>query len=343
MRLRMTSLLALSCLGFLIAPAGRVLAQDYKVVRKTALGGEGGWDYLKVDADARRLYISRSTRVIVVDADSLSPLGEIPDTPGVHGIAIAADLGRGFTSNGHDNSVSIFELGTLKTLGRVKAGTNPDAILYDALTHRVFAFNGRSGDVTVIDAAAGTVAGTVPVGGKLEFGVTDGAGRVFVNVEDKSEIAVLDARKMTLTAHWPLDGCEEPTGLAIDVAHRRLFAVCGNKHMVVVDADQGRLVATVPIGEGSDGAGFDPDRQLAFSSNGDGTLTIVHEVTPERFEVLQNVTTQRSARTMALDSKTHNVFLPAAELGERPSPTPEQPRPRPPVLPGSFTVLVVGR
>jgi DNA-binding beta-propeller fold protein YncE len=188
------------------------------------------------------------------------------------------------------------------------------------------------------------VAGTIPVGGKLEFGVTDGAGRVFVNVEDKNEIAALDAREMKLIAHWPLAGCEEPTGLAIDVAHRRLFAVCGNKKMAVVDAENGRLVATVPIGEGTDGAGFDAERQLAFSSNGgDGTLTVVHEVTPEKFEVVQTVATRKSARTMTVDPKTHAVFLVAAEFGERPAPTPEVPRPRPPAVPGTFTVLVVGR
>jgi YVTN family beta-propeller protein len=330
--------------GFLIAPAAGVSAQEYKVVKKAALGGEGGWDYLKVDSEARRLYLSRGTRVMVVDADTLSPVGEIPDTPGVHGIAIAGDLGRGFTSNGRDNTATIFDLATLKALGRVKTGTNPDAILYDAFTHRVFAFNGRSGDVTVIDAKEGTVAGTIPVGGKLEFAVTDGAGRIFVNVEDKNEIVALDARAMTVTAHWPLAGCEEPSGLAIDVAHRRLFSVCGNKHMAVVDTDKGRLVATVPIGEGPDAAAFDAERQLAFSSNGgDGTLTVVHEVSPEKFDVVQTVATQRSARTMTLDPKTHNVFLVAAEFGERPAATAEQPRPRPPVVPGSFTVLVVGR
>lgn len=341
----MRSIVGLTLLAssLLLAPGGRALAQDYKLLKKATLGGEGGWDYLKVDTEARRLYISRSTHVAVVDADTLSPVGDIPDTPGVHGIALAPDLGRGFTSNGREDSVSIFELGTLKALGKVKTGTNPDAILYDAFTHRVFVFNGRSGDVTVLDAKTGAVAGTIPVGGKLEFGVTDGAGQVFVNVEDKNEIAVLDARGMKVMARWPLAGCEEPTGLAIDVAHRRLFSVCGNKHMAVVDADKGRLVATLPIGEGTDGAGFDPDRQLAFSSNGEGTLTIVREITPEKFEVVQTVTTQRSARTLEVDRKTHNVYLPTAEFGERPPATPEQPRPRPVALAGSFTVLVVGQ
>ena len=341
MRIRAGSVL-LSC-GLLFA-GSVVSAQDYRVIKKVALGGDGGWDYLKVDAEARRLYISRSTRVMVVDADTLAPVGEIPDTPGVHGIAIASDLGRGFTSNGRDDSVTIFELGTLKPLGRVKTGTNPDAILYDVLTHRVFAFNGRSGDVTVIDAKEGTVAGTIPIGGKLEFGVSDGAGRIFVNVEDKGEIAVLDARVMKVLARWPLGGCEEPSGLALDLEHRRLFSVCDNKQMAVVDADKGRVVAKVAIGGGPDAAGFDPERQLAFSSNGeDGTLTVVHESTPDKLEVVQTVATQRSARTMALDPKTHNVYLVAAEFGATPPATTAQPRPRPPVLPGSFTVLVVGR
>ena len=199
--------LVLTCLA-LAVPTLSVSAQEYKLVKKAVLGGEGGWDYLKVDSEARRLYLSRGTRVMVVDADTLSPVGEIPDTPGVHGIAIASDLGRGFTSNGRDNTATIFDLATLKTLGHVKTGTNPDAILYDAFTHRVFAFNGRSGDVTVIDGKEGTVAGTIPVGGKLEFGVTDGAGRIFVNVEDKNGIVAMDAREMKVTAHWPLAGCE---------------------------------------------------------------------------------------------------------------------------------------
>jgi DNA-binding beta-propeller fold protein YncE len=340
MRIRFTSIF-LCCA--LVGAASAARGQDYKVVKKAALGGEGGWDYLKVDAEARRLYISRATRVMVVDADTLMPVGEIADTPGVHGIAIASDLGRGYTSNGRGNNVTIFDLKSLKPLGQVKTGTNPDAILYDAFTHQVFAFNGGSGDVTVIDAKAGTVAGTIAVGGKLEFGVTDEAGRVFVNVEDKNEIAALDARTMKVLAHWPLAGCEEPSGLALDVKHRRLFSVCGNKQMAVVDADQGRVVAKVAIGDGPDAAAFDPETQLAFSSNGEGTLTVVHETSPDAYEVRQTVTTQRSARTMALDTKTHNVFLVAAEFGERPAPTPEQPRPRPPVLPGSFTVLVVGR
>jgi YVTN family beta-propeller protein len=342
MRSRFTSAVLSAVL--VVCVSSGALAAEYKVLQKAALGGDAGWDYLTVDVAARRLYISRATRVLVVDADTLKAAGEIADTPGVHGIAIAGDLGHGFTSNGRDNSVTMFELGSLKPLARIKAGTNPDAILYDVATHRVFACNGGSGDITVIDAKTGAVLGTIPVGGKLEFAVTDGANHVYVNVEDKNEIVAVDARSMVVTAHWPLAQCEEPSGLAIDVAHRRLFSVCSNKHMAVLEADKGRQLATLPIGEGPDAAVFDPERQLAFSSNGrDGTLTVVHETSPEKFEVIQTLTTERSARTMALDAKTHSIFLVAAELGERPAPTPEQPRPRPPVVPGSFSVLVVGR
>src|SRR5262249_4894136 len=206
-------------------------------------------------------------------ADSLAVAGDIPDTAGVHGVAIASDLGKGFTSNGRDNSVTIFELATLKAVGHVKTGTNPDGILYDPFTHRVFAFNGRSGDAPVIDAAGGTAIETIPIGGKLEFGVSDGAGRVFVNVEDKNELVALDARAMKVLAHWPLAPCEEPSGLAMDIAHRRLFSVCGNNRMMVVDADQGRVVTSVPIGVGPDAAAFGAARQLALSSNWGGQAT----------------------------------------------------------------------
>jgi len=341
MRVRAES--GLVCAGVLLASVVAVSGEDYKVLQRSKLGGEGGWDYLKVDADARRLYITRGTHVMVVNADSLAIEADLPDTPGVHGVAIAGDLRRGFTSNGRENTVTIFELGTLKVIGHVKTGTNPDGILYDPFTHRVFAFNGRSGDATVIDAKGGTAVGTIPIGGKLEFGVSDGAGRIFVNVEDKSELVALDARAMKVTARWPLAPCEDPSGLAMDVTHRRLFSVCGNKLMMVVDAEKGRVVSSLPIGGNPDAAGFDADRQLAFSSNGEGTLTVIHEVSPDKFEVVQNVDTKRSARTMALDTKTHNVFLVAADFGAAPPATPEQPRPRPAMLPDSFTLLVVGR
>jgi len=318
-------------------PAGR-----YKVVQTLRPGGDGGWDYLIVDSAARRLYVTRGTRVMVFDADTLVSVGEIPDTAGVHGVALAADLGRGFTSNGKANSVTIFDLKTLQTIAEIKiAATNPDAILYDPATKRVFTFNGRSADATVLDAATGKVVGTVPLGGKPEFATTDLDGRVYVNIEDKSEVAVLDARKLVVEKRWPLAPCEEPSGMAIDRKSRRLFVGCGNRMMAVVDAASGKVVTTAPIGDGVDANAFDPGTSLAFSSNGDGTLTVAREESPDKLTVLANVQTQRGARTMALDEKTHRVFLVTAEFGPPPSPTPDQPHPRPSIIPGSFTLLVV--
>jgi DNA-binding beta-propeller fold protein YncE len=339
--MRHGGLVGLLAVGALLT--GTASAQEYKLEKTVKVGGEGGWDYLTVDAAARRLYVSRSSHVMVLDADTLQAVGDIPDTSGVHGIAIAAELGKGFTSNGRAHTLTVFDTKTLEATGEVKAGTNPDAILYDAFTQRVFAFNGGSGDVTVVDAKTGTVAGRIPIGGKLEFGQSDGKGQVFVNVEDKGEIVALDARQMKVLAHWPIAPCEEPTGLAFDAAHRRLFSVCGNRMMAVVDADTGKLVTTLPIGAGSDGAVFDATSQNAFSSNGEGTLTVVHESAPDRFEVVQTVKTQRGARTIALDPKTRRLLLPAAEFGPPPPATPQQPRQRPPLVPGSFALVVVSR
>lgn len=321
----------------------RAAVPDYKVLRKATLGGDGGWDFVTVDPAAKRLYVARATRVMVVDTGTLKLVGEVPDTAGVHGVAVAADLGRGFTSNGRTANATIFDLKTLRATGEVKTGENPDMILYDSATRRVFAFNGRSGDATAIDAKAGTVAGTVPLGGKPELAVSDGKGTVFVNLEDKNEVVALDARELKVKSRWPLGPCEEPTGLAMDVAHRRLFAACANKMMAVVDADNGRVVTTVPIGQGPDGAVFDADRQLVFTSNGrDGTITVVHEVSPDRYEVAQTVQTERGAKTVALDPRTHDLYLVTAEFGPVPSPTAEQPRPRAPIMPGTFEVMVVG-
>jgi YVTN family beta-propeller protein len=303
----------------------------YHLKKKIKLGGEGGWDYLTFDSATRRLFISRGTKVMVVDVDSDKVVGEIPDTPGVHGIALAHEFNRGFTSNGRTNNVTIFDLKTLATVGHAAAGQNPDAIIYDPGSKRVFAMNGRSGDVTAIDAATGNVAGTIPVGGKLEFAAADGKGHVYVNVEDKSEMAEIDSKKLTVMAHWPMAPCEEPSGLAIDAEHRRLFAGCGNKMMAVIDADSGKVIATPAIGDGVDANGFDPGTAFAFASCGEGVLTVVHEDSPDKFAVLENVPTQRGARTMALDPKSHEVYLVTAEFGPRPEPTKDNPRPRPPI------------
>lgn len=316
----------------------------YKVSKKVRVGGEGGWDYLAVDSVARRLYVTRGTHVMVFDADTLAPAGEIPNTNGVHGVALDPELNRGFASNGKSSTVTIFDLKTLKTIDEVKVtGENPDAILYDPASKKVFAFNGRSANATLVDAATGKVTATLALGGTPEFATTDLEGHVFVNIEDKGEVVEIDSRKPAVLAHWPLAPCEDPSGMAIDRAHKRLFAGCGNKMMAIVDAVSGKVVTTVPIGEGVDANAFDPGTQLAFSSNGDGTLTVAKEDSPDKLTVLENVATAPRARTMALDEKTHRVYLVTAEFGPPPSPTAEQPRPRPPMVPGSFTILVLDR
>jgi DNA-binding beta-propeller fold protein YncE len=318
-------------------------SSGYRVIDTLRLGGDGGWDYLTFDPASRRLFVSHGTHVMVVDADTKVAVGDIPDTPGVHGIAIASDLGRGFISNGRGATATIFDLKTLGRIGEVKTGENPDAILYDRASGRVFTFNGRSGDATAFDAAHGTVTGTIPLGGKPEFAVADGKGRVYVNIEDKSEIVALDAKALQVKSRWPLEPCEEPSGLAFDSEHGRLFTVCRNRLMAVVDATTGRVVTTLPIGSGVDGVAYDPATGLVFASNGEGTLTVVHEDSPDSFRVVENVPTQAGARTLALDPKTHRIFLSTAQLGPRPAPTAEVPRPRPSIVPGSFVVLVVGK
>ena len=313
------------------------------VVKTYTLGGEGGWDYLKLDPGSRRLYISRATHVIVLDGDTGKPVGDIADTPGVHGIALAPDLGRGFISNGREGTVSIFDLATLKTVKKVPVGDNPDAILFDPATKRVFTFNGRSQDATALDAATGDVVGKIPLDGKPEFGVTTGAGELFVNLEDKSEILALDPTNLKVKSRWPLSPCQEPSGLAMDLKNRRLFSGCDNKMMAVVNADTGKVITTLPIGDGVDANGFDPDTGFAFASCGEGVLTVAHEDSPDTFSVVQNVPTQRGARTMALDPKTHQIFLVTAKSGPPPAATEQQPDPRPSILPDSFVVLVVGK
>lgn len=319
-------------------------ASGYHLLKKFPVGGEGGWDYLLVDAAARRLYISRGIHMIVLDADSGQPVGEVPETAGIHGIALAPKLGRGFTSNGRANNVTIFDIKTLKPLGQAATGENPDAILFEPSTQRVFTFNGRSHDATAIDAASGTVAGTIPLGGKPEAGVADGKGHVYVNIEDKSEIVELDARELKVLNRWSLAPCEEPTGLAMDIAHRRLFAGCaGNQMMAVMNADSGKVITTLPIGRGVDGTAFDPETSLAFASCGEGVLTVVREESPDKFSVVENVPTQRGARTISLDPTTHTVYVVTAEFGPPPAATPENPRPRPTMVPNSFVVLLYGR
>lgn len=309
-----------------------------RTLRTYKLGGEGGWDYLTCDSAARRLYISRGTHTLVVDADTGKVAGDIADTSGVHGIALAPDLGYGFTSNGRADSVTCFDLKTLKTVRVIQpTGEGPDAILYDPFSKRVFTFNGHGKSVTAIDAQSGAVLGSLPLGAKPEFAATDGAGRIFVNLEDKSEIAVFGAKDLKLQATWSLGEVEEPSGLAYDAKEGRLYSTGGNGKVAVVDAKTGKVLAAIPSGRGTDAAGFDPGNGLAYASNGEGTLTVMQGLT-----ALGNVPTARGARTLAVDTKTHHVFLVTADFGPAPAPTAERPHPRPTMLPDSFKLLEVG-
>jgi DNA-binding beta-propeller fold protein YncE len=310
----------------------------YQLTKTIPLPSDGFWDYVGLDSEGRRIYISHATKVLVLDADSFAVVGEIPDTQGVHGIAFAPELGRGFTSNGRAGNATIFDLKTLRTLGTVPTGKNPDAIAYEPVTQRVFTFNGASKDATAFAAADGVVAGTLPLGGKPEFAAADGKGKVFANIEDTSELVEIDAAALTVLHRWPLKPCESPSGLAMDRKNRRLFVGCENKRMAIVDADSGKVIATLAIGEGVDATAYDPGTGFALASNGEGTLTVVKQESPDTYSVLENVPTKRSARTMGLDLKTHNVVLPAAEFTP-----PKEGERRGAMKPGSFVLLVVTR
>jgi YVTN family beta-propeller protein len=315
---------------------------SYKVIKTYKIGGEGGWDYLTFDNSTHYLYISRATHMVVLDTDSGKQVGEIADTPGVHGIALVPELGRGFTSNGRENTVSVVDTKTFKTLSKIKVGDNPDAILYDPATNRIFTFNGRSHDSTAIDPEKATVIGTIPLEGKPEFAVSDGKGGVFVNIEDKNQIDSIDPRALQVKARWPMAGCEGPTGLSMDRKNQRLFSGC-DKMMAIVDANSGKLVSHLPICDGVDGTAFDEETNLAFASCHDGKLTVVKEDSADQFSVVENATTQEGARTLALDPKTHNVFTVTARFGPAPPPSAQNAHPRPTILPDSFVVLVLGK
>lgn len=327
-----------ACLG-LAATAGALAVRQ-----QFTLGGPGGWDYLTDDAASHRLFIARADRVLVVNTANGALLGVIRPAEGVHGIALAPDLGKGFTSNGRADTVTVFDLATLATLGTIAVGGhNPDAIVYDKASRHLFTFNGRSHDVSVIDPVAGSVVATLPAGGKPEFAQADGRGHLYFNIEDTAEIGVIDTLAGRRSATWSLPHCKAPTGLAFDTRHGRLFSTCDNQTLVVTDAASGRNVATLPIGKGPDAAVFDADRALLFSSNGeDGTLTVVHQDDPDHYSVRATVATEQSARTLALDPRTHRLYTVAAEFGPPPAATPEQPHPRPAVLDDSFKVLVIG-
>jgi YVTN family beta-propeller protein len=334
------SILLAACVAGLIAGAAPALAATYRVADKFPIGGDGKWDYPSIDSTAQRLYLSRATHVVIVDTQTGHIAGDIPDTPGVHGIALAPALGRGYVSVGKSDQVKIFDLKTLAVIATIQTGSKPDAIVYEPITRRVFVFNGHSSNATVIDAASNKVVATIALQGAPEAARTDGAGKVYVNLENTNEFLSLDAQRQKVSGRWPLPGCDGPTGLAIDSAHRRSFSACANKKMSILDMDTGRAIATLPIGGGVDGAEFDADTGNAFSANGEGTLTVVHEADPEHFTVDQTLATARGARTIALDATRHRLYLPTARFEETTSAA-RADEPKGPVTPGSFFVLVV--
>jgi len=327
-----------------LAAAPAPQAPQYAVVDRWPLGGAGGWDYVTLDAPRQRLFITRGDRVEVIDAGSGKLVGSIAGTSGAHGVALAPERQRGYVSNGRGNSVTEFDYDSLAVLRTVAVpGANPDAILYEAKGARLYTFNGRSSDVTVFDAATLAVVATIQVPGKPEFAVADGRGHIYVNIEtEPGQLARIDAARLAVDATWPLPGCRLPTGLALDRAHGRLFSVCDNRVMAVTDAASGRAVARVPIGSGPDAAEFDAERGLVFSSNGaDGTLTVVRQLAPDRYRAVATVPTQPGARTMALDPSSRRLYLVTAAYGAAPAAAAGEPQPRAPLVPDSFTVLVV--
>lgn len=338
------SVVLISCLILLFAGLnlhGQNAKSEYSIVNKIMLPGTGGWDYLTVDEAGGRLFLSHGTVVLVVDLKAGKLLGTIEDTPGVHGIAIAPELNKAFISVGRNASVKVINFQTLALIADIKGtGTNPDAIMYDQFSKKVLTFNGGSSNATVIDATTNEIVGTIALAGKPEFPASDGNGKIFVNIEDKSLISVIDIKTMKVEKSWPIAPGEEPSGLALDNETHRLFSVCSNKLMMVIDAIDGHVVASLPIGGGCDGVKFDPGMKRAYSSNGgDGTMTVVQELSKDSFKVLENVPTMSSARTLAVDTKTHHIYLPAAEYNAAAAATTENPRPRRTMKPDSFQVL----
>jgi len=314
----------------------------YHLIDKIAVGGEGGWDYLEADAVSRRLYVTHKDHVVVIDMDKLTVIGDVPDAPGMGGVAIARDLNRGFTANGAEDMVGVFELDTLKPITKWKAtGKRPNQIAYEPTTQRVFSFNSTGRNITVFDAKTGAVLSTIEVDGRTEFYALDGKGMIYDSLEDKATVIAIDARSMKVTATYSLAPNKEPAGTTMDPATRRIFVACHSKSMLVLNADNGKILASFPIGEGNDAAKFDPELKLAFASNGDGTLSVVHEDGNDTFSLQQTVTTEPGARTMAVDTKTHRLFLPSADFIAPPPATPENPSPRRTMVPGSFRVLVL--
>jgi DNA-binding beta-propeller fold protein YncE len=314
----------------------------YHLLKKIPVPNDGSWDYLAIDEGARRLYVSHGTQVDVIDVDSDQIVGRVSDLKGVHGIAIAPELGRGFITNGLLSTVTIFDLKTLQHLGEVPAGKVPDGVLFDSATGRVFAFNKHGDSATVFEAASGELAGTIELGGGPEFPVSDGKGTVWVNLEDKSTLVRIDARQLTVTGRWPVTSCEGPAPMAIDRKNSRLFIGCNSGVMAIADPNTGQVITTVPIGPHVDATAFEPSTGLIFNAN-NGSVTVIHQDSPDKYGVIETVKTQPRANTLALDPKTHKIYLSTAEFGPVPDPTPDTPHPTPPVLPGTFTVLVFGK
>jgi YVTN family beta-propeller protein len=315
----------------------------YQFITEIPIGGEGGWDILTIDSAARRLYLSHATKVVVVDLNTNTVAGEVADTPGVHGFVAVPEVRRGFSSNGKESRSSVVDLTTLKTISKIDTGANPDAIVYEPRHGEVYVFNHTGNSVTVINSKAATVSATIPLGGNPEFAAVDeAAGRIYCNIEDKSEVAVIDVDKHEVVAHWSLAPGDEPSGIALDARHHRLFSGCHNKMMVMLNTQSGKVVQTVPIGAGVDGCAFDDARQLAFASCGDGTTTIAKEEAPDKLTVLQTLETEHGARTMTLDPKSHRIYLPSAQFQPPPSPSPGAPPGRASVVPNTLKLLVYG-
>jgi YVTN family beta-propeller protein len=360
MKIKLQSLLAALALVLALIITSPLCRADgpYHFLKEIAVGGDGGWDYLSIDEAGRRLYVSHGTVVVVIDIDKGTVAGQIEDTQGVHGLAIAPELGLGFSSDGKENKVSIVDLKTLKTNSKVDTGEGPDAIIYDPGRQEVYAFNGHGQSATVIDAKTGKVTATITLPGRPEFAAADPkAGRVYCNIEDKNEVVAIDTKSHQVMDGWPIAPGDSPSGMAIDVANHRLFIGCHNKMMLMMDGATGKVIANVPIGEGVDANTFDPGTMMAFSSCGDGTVTIAHEETTGKLTPVQSLTTEPRARTMALDPKTHNIYLATAKF-EAPAPdaaastatpaasaspgAPGGQRQRPKMVPGSFKILVYG-
>ena len=334
----MKRIVALILTALTVTVVSAAAQKSYKLADRVKLGGEGGWDYVTYDPAGNRVFITRGSHVMVVDAKTLKQTADITDLQGVHGVALAQELGKGFITSGGDNMLAIFDLKTLKVTDKVKVGERPDAILYDASAKRVYTFNAKTQDATVVDAKTGKVIGSVALGGKPEAGVADGKGNVYVNIEDRSEIVRIDTKNLTVAEHYPMAGCDDPSALAYDAAHRRLFAGCASKIVAVVDPEAGRLVTTADIGGGVDGGTFDPKTQQIFMSCGaDGVVTVIHEDSPDKYSVVQNVATAKGARTMALDPESNTIYTVTAQFDPTPPPAGQRRK----VLPDTFELLVV--